>query len=184
MTRSLILGGARSGKSRHAENLAQSAGHAVTVIVTAFAGDEEMAARIAHHRQRRPVDWEVAEVPIELGAAIEARAEPGRVLLVDCLTLWLSNLLHADMDADGHFPTTAGQTFHTERARFMDALALAGARGAEVLLVANEVGMGITPLGALTRVFVDEAGRLNQDVAALCECVTWVTAGLPMKLKG
>lgn len=166
----LILGGARSGKSALAERLA--AEHdAVLYIATAAAGDEEMAARIAHHRARRPAHWGLHETPLALGATLRREAQAGRCLLVDCLTVWLSNLLcHAD-----------NAVFATERAALLDALVqLPG----ELILVSNEVGQGVVPLGELSRRFVDEAGRLHQDIAAHCERVILTVAGLPLILKG
>ncbi|MCQ4166471.1 bifunctional adenosylcobinamide kinase/adenosylcobinamide-phosphate guanylyltransferase [Tahibacter harae] len=168
--RTLILGGARSGKSALAERLAASH-DAVLYIATAAAGDDEMAARIQHHRARRPAHWGLSETPLALGAALRREARAGRCLLVDCLTLWLSNLLCRDDAA----------LFAAERAELLDALAqLPG----ELVLVSNEVGQGVVPLGELSRRFVDEAGRLHQDIAARCERVILTVAGLPLVLKG
>lgn len=169
--RTLILGGARSGKSALAEKLADESGRDVVYIATAQAGDQEMAARIAHHRARRPAQWLCVEEPLSLAAVLREQARTGRCLLVDCLTLWLSNLLG---DAD------AGR-FAQERALLLDVLPhLPG----DVLMVSNEVGLGIVPMGELTRHFVDEAGRLHQSIAALSERVLFVAAGLPFALKG
>lgn len=168
--RTLILGGARSGKSALAERLAGSH-DAVLYIATAAAGDDEMAARIQHHRARRPAHWGLSEIPLALGAALRREAHAGRCLLVDCLTLWLSNLLCRDDAA----------LFAAERAELLDALVqLPG----ELILVSNEVGQGVVPLGELSRRFVDEAGRLHQDIAARCERVILTVAGLPLVLKG
>lgn len=168
--RTLILGGARSGKSALAERLAASH-DAVLYIATAAAGDDEMAARIQHHRARRPAHWGLSEIPLALGATLRREAHSGRCLLVDCLTLWLSNLLCHDNTA----------LFAAERADLLDALAqLPG----ELILVSNEVGQGVVPLGELSRRFVDEAGRLHQDIAARCERVILTVAGLPLVLKG
>jgi adenosylcobinamide kinase/adenosylcobinamide-phosphate guanylyltransferase len=161
-----ILGGARSGKSAYAQRRAAESGLPVTVIVTGTAGDDEMAARIAHHRAARPADWRVVEAPRALAAALRAEAAAGRCLIVDCLTLWLMNLIDGD--------------FAAERRALFDALP--GLPG-EVLFVANEIGLGIVPLGEETRRFRDEAGRLNQDLAAACERATLVAAGLPLPLK-
>jgi len=167
--RELILGGARSGKSALAVTLARSSGLPVTVVVTATAGDAEMAERIARHRTARPPAWRVVEEPIGLSAALRAECAAERLVIVDCLTLWLSNLILAEA------PLGA------ERAALLDALpALPG----RVLLVANEVGLGIVPENALARRFRDAAGALNQAVAGLCDRVTLVTAGLPIVLKG
>lgn len=167
----LILGGARSGKSVLAEKLARESGLEVAYIATATAGDGEMAQRIAHHRVRRPEGWALVEEPLHLAAALRQHAAAGRCLLVDCLTLWLNNLL-AEADED---------LFRRER----DALlaALPGLPG-RILLVSNEVGMGIVPLGELSRRFCDEAGRLHQELAQVCGRVTFVAAGLPLILKG
>ncbi|HEX9803622.1 MAG TPA: bifunctional adenosylcobinamide kinase/adenosylcobinamide-phosphate guanylyltransferase [Gammaproteobacteria bacterium] len=171
--RELILGGARSGKSALAEQRAGQSGLAVTYIATAEAGDGEMAARIAHHRLRRPAEWQLVEEPLQLAQVLAEHAAPDRCLVVDCLTLWLTNML-ADVAADE-------ARFSAERAALLEALPQLPGR---VILVSNEVGLGIVPLGALTRRFCDESGRLHQAVAALCDRVTFVTAGLPMRLKG
>jgi adenosylcobinamide kinase/adenosylcobinamide-phosphate guanylyltransferase len=167
--RELILGGARSGKSALAVRLARSSGLAVTVVATATAGDAEMAERIARHRAARPPAWRVVEEPIALAATLRADCTADRLVIVDCLTLWLSNLLLAEAPLE------------SERAGFLDALP--GLPG-RILLVANEVGLGIVPENALARRFRDEAGALNQALALLCDRVTLVTAGLPIVLKG
>lgn len=181
MSATLVLGGARSGKSGFAERLAAASGKEVVYIATAHAGDGEMAARIAHHRGNRPAHWTTVEEPLALGAAIEGWSTPGRVVLVDCLTLWLSNLMFADgADYPDAGPLVLPTLFHDERARLLQALAVAG----DVILVSNEVGMGIVPFGAVSRRFADEAGRLNQSVAAVCERTVLVAAGLPLVLKG
>ncbi|MEW5943826.1 MAG: bifunctional adenosylcobinamide kinase/adenosylcobinamide-phosphate guanylyltransferase [Pseudomonadota bacterium] len=165
----LILGGARSGKSALAETLALESGLAVTYIATATAGDAEMAERIAHHAARRPAAWAVVEEPIRLAAALQRAAQPDRCLLVDCLTLWLNNAIADE------------ELFQRERAALLQALPeLAG----RIILVSNEVGMGVVPLGEATRRFCDEAGRLHQELARLCDRVTLVAAGLPLLLKG
>jgi adenosylcobinamide kinase/adenosylcobinamide-phosphate guanylyltransferase len=182
MTRTLVFGGARCGKSAYAERLAAAAGKEVIYVATAQAGDAEMAARIAHHRQQRPPTWTTVEEPIALGAAIARWCAPDRLLLVDCLTLWLSNLLFfeaRDFPEVGRIDVPA--CFQRERHDFLHALEHAGG---DVILVSNEVGMGIIPQGAVSRWFVDEAGRLNQAVAAACERAVWVAAGLPLVLKG
>ena len=167
----LILGGARSGKSRLAERLARESGLAVSYVATAQAGDGEMAARIAHHQSRRPADWELLEEPLALMQVLRDRAAENRCLLVDCLTLWLTNLLWLDEGA------------HLERER--DAL-LAGvaALPGRIILVGNETGLGVVPLGELTRRYVDEAGWLHQALAERAQRVTFCVAGLPMILKG
>lgn len=166
----LILGGSRSGKSSLAEQRASESGLAVTYIASATAGDEEMAARIAQHRARRPASWGIVEEPLHLAQVLREHAAPERCLLVDCLTLWLTNLLCA------HDETL----FQQERAAFLDTLpTLPG----QLILVSNEVGMGIVPVGELTRRFSDEAGWLNQETARICERVTLMVAGLPYPLK-
>lgn len=168
--RSLILGGARSGKSALAERMALQSGREVVYIATARAGDAEMADRIAHHRARRPSHWLDVEAPMALAQALVEHARSDRLLLVDCLTLWLTNLL---LEGDPRFAA--------ERDALLDALPrLAG----DVVLVGNEVGLGIVPMGELSRRFVDEAGRLHQSLAAQCERVIFVAAGLPLALKG
>jgi adenosylcobinamide kinase/adenosylcobinamide-phosphate guanylyltransferase len=169
--RSLILGGARSGKSALAERLAMASRQDVVYIATAQANDEEMAARIAHHRTSRPAHWQSVEEPLALAATLHRHARAERCLLVDCLTLWLSNLLGQDDES----------RFVQERDALLEVLpTLEG----QLLLVSNEVGLGIVPMGAQTRHFVDEAGRLHQALAERCERVLFVAAGLPLVLKG
>jgi len=169
--KTLILGGVRSGKSRLAESLAARSGKPVTYIATAAAGDGEMRERIAAHRARRAPGWTVIEEPIRLGAVLETHGANGAFMLVDCLTLWLTNLLVAADEA--------------QFARERDALVSAIERlDGEIALVSNETGMGIMPLGELTRRFGDEAGRLHQDLAQRCERVVLTVAGLPTVLKG
>jgi adenosylcobinamide kinase / adenosylcobinamide-phosphate guanylyltransferase len=182
MTSTLVLGGARSGKSAHAEQLAIASRHKVVYIATAAAGDGEMGTRIAHHRARRPAHWATVEEPLLLADAIATHAAPDCLVLVDCLTLWLSNLIFSDHRT---YPDT-GQVelpplFHAQRAALLDVLRKPGG---DVVLVSNEVGMGIVPMGAVSRCFADEAGRLNQAVAALCQRAVLVAAGLPLMLKG
>ncbi len=167
----LILGGARSGKSRFAECLAAESGLAVTYIATSQALDGEMTERIAHHRERRPAHWTLVEEPLQLARVLREQAAANRCLLVDCLTLWLTNLLMLD-DA-------------VRLAEERDALleCLDGLPG-RILLVSNEAGLGVVPLGELTRRYVDEAGWLHQAVAQRAQRVTFMVAGLPMTLKG
>ncbi|MGO4260353.1 bifunctional adenosylcobinamide kinase/adenosylcobinamide-phosphate guanylyltransferase [Lysobacter sp. TAB13] len=167
---SLILGGARSGKSALAERLASSFDE-VVYIATAQALDGEMSERIAHHRARRPAQWACIEEPFALADTLRAQAAPGRCLLVDCLTLWLSNLLGAEDES----------VWERERSALLSALP--GLDGT-VLLVSNEVGLGVIPMGELTRRYVDEAGRLHQALGQVCERVVFVAAGLPLVLKG
>jgi adenosylcobinamide kinase/adenosylcobinamide-phosphate guanylyltransferase len=182
----LVIGGARSGKSRYAEARAAeaaAAGLRVVYLATAEARDGEMTDRIAHHRVRRPADWALVESPLQLASALSEHAAADRFVLVDCLTLWLSNLLfagHAAIQAEAGQPVDC-PLFRNERAALLDALATLPGR---TILVSNEVGWGIVPLGATSRLFADEQGRLNQDVAALADRVTLVAAGLPLVLKG
>ncbi len=173
----LILGGARSGKSAYAEALATDSGLAVTMVVTAEARDGEMAARIERHRATRPAHWPVVEAPLHLAAALREAAAEDCFIVVDCLTLWLSNLL---MDMDDAPGAPLPGLFVRERAALVDTLPMLPGR---IALVSNEVGSGVVPMGRLSRVFVDEAGRLHQALARLCPRVTLVTAGLPLALK-
>lgn len=164
----LVLGGARSGKSRHAEALAETQPGDCIYVATAEARDDEMACRIARHRARRGQRWRTVEEPLALASALRRETAADRVVLVDCLTLWLSNLMAADRDI----------------ARAVDDLAavlndLVG----PVILVANEVGLGIVPENALARAFRDHAGGLNQTVAAVAQQVVFVAAGLPLVMK-
>lgn len=175
MTIELVLGGMRSGKSRYAERQANESGCAVTVIATARALDAEMAARIDHHRARRPAHWRTIEAPLDLAAALQAEAGNDRFVIVDCLTLWLTNYL---CPPDG----CARQPRDWSAAR-RELLELLPRLAGRVALIANEIGWGVVPLGHQTRRFVDEAGRLNQDLAARSDHVTLVAAGLPLKLK-
>jgi len=169
--RQLILGGARSGKSRLAEQRAHDSGRAVAVVVTMQPGDDpEMHARIERHSAERPADWRVVEAPTGLAKAIGALLDEGCCVLVDCLTLWLTNLLLADDE------TVLEQELEALY-RLVD-----GCDG-ELLLVSNEVGMGIVPMGELSRRFQDQAGWLHQRLAQHCDRVTLCVAGLPMELK-
>ncbi len=162
----LILGGARSGKTGHGMALAEAAGPSRLYIATAEAGDAEMAARIARHRQERGAGWRTIEAPLDLVRALHAF--PDDAVLVDCLTLWLSNLIHA------------GREPEEETSRLTDALARCDR---PVILVSNEVGLGLVPETPLGRLFRDEQGRLNQRIAALVGAVDFVAAGLVLPLK-
>jgi adenosylcobinamide kinase/adenosylcobinamide-phosphate guanylyltransferase len=183
MACTLILGGARSGKSALAERLAQESGREVTYIATSRAGDGEMSARIAHHRARRPAHWHTVEEALLLADTLRRTCTAGRLVLVDCLTLWLTNLM---LDGAAAVPEVGDFAlpphFDQQRHALLDLLD-AGLPG-ELLLVSNEVGMGIVPMGALARRYADEAGRLHQAVAARAERVILVAAGLPLVLKG
>ena len=164
----LVLGGARSGKSRYAEALIEAAAGSGTYCATAEPGDAEMAARIALHRSRRGAFWRTVETPLAIAETIRAAADPDQPLLVDCLTLWLSNLM------------LAGHIVEHETERLCAALREAAG---PVVLVTNEVGMGLVPETRLGRDFRDAAGALNQQVAALADRVVFVAAGLPLVLK-
>ncbi len=178
----LILGGARSGKSLLAEKRAAESGLRVVYLATAEARDGEMARRIAHHRERRPSDWACAEETLHLAARLQELAAPDTCILVDCLTLWLSNLLFAGQAAK---QAEAGEAvscplFGNETAALIECLPQLPGR---IILVSNEVGWGIVPMHPVSRLFADEQGRLNQRVAATCDHVTLVAAGLPLSLK-
>ncbi len=181
----LIIGGARSGKSALAEKRAreaQGSGLRVVYVATAEARDDEMARRVATHRARRPADWALVEAPLELPAALRAQAADDVCLIVDCLTLWLSNLLFAGRAA---IQAEAGEAIDCPLLTGATAALIAALRGlpGRVTLVSNEVGWGIVPLHPLARCFADEQGRLNQRVAQVCQRVTLVAAGLPLVLK-
>ncbi len=171
----LIVGGQRSGKSRHAERVAQAwlragAGHTVTVVATALAFDDEMRARIARHQADRPAGFATVEAPLALTAALREAAAPGRLLLVDCLTLWLTNWLMPMSDA----PDLPG--WQAERQALLDTLP---ALASPVVFVSNEVGWGVSPMSREARFYVDELGRLNQAVASRCRQLTLMVAGQP-----
>jgi len=165
--RTLLIGGARSGKSALAQRWSNERATDVCTIVTGTESDPEMTARIAAHRRDRPAHWRVREEPIHLGRAL--RDEKAGLVLVDCLTLWISNCL---------WPTA--DRWRPERDDFIDALK---SHAGDVIIVTNEVGTGIVPNNAASRVFRDEQGWLNQAVAAVCDEVFFVTAGLPLCLK-
>ncbi len=164
----LVLGGARSGKSGYAQNLAENSGARPVLIATAQAHDGEMAARIAKHAAERGSGWTLVEEPLALTAALHREAREGRVVVVDCATLWLSNLLLGEADL----------------AQATDELAHSLARLAgPAIFVSNEVGLGIVPDNALARAFRDAQGRLNQALAKACDAVVLVSAGIPLRLK-
>ena len=164
----LVLGGARSGKSSFAEQIVRESGLDKVYIATALAGDDEMQSRIAHHRERRGDGWRTVEEPLHLVEVISREAASGRILLVDCLTLWLSNLMHAEADTV------------REANRLVATLERVAC---PVVLVSNEIGLGLVPETPLGRQFRDEHGRLNQLVAAVIGNVAFVAAGLPLWLK-
>jgi adenosylcobinamide kinase/adenosylcobinamide-phosphate guanylyltransferase len=165
----LVLGGARSGKSRFAQARAEAEEGALVYIATGQAFDTEMAERIERHRADRGPRWRTVEAPLALAGAIAAEARPGQVVLVDCLTLWASHLMLGEQDIEA-------ETKHL-------AEAIWAARG-PLILVSNEVGLGIVPENALARRFRDVAGRINQAVAEIVAEAVFVAAGLPLRLKG
>lgn len=184
--RELILGGARSGKSRLAEQRAivhEALGMEVRYIATAEAWDDEMRDRLEHHRHQRPAHWVTVEEPVKLAATLQANAAPDRCLIVDCVTLWLSALVFKgkageQMAAGDPIECTL---FSQERQALLDILPqLPG----EVILVSNEIGSGVVPENRLGRRFADEQGRLNQELAARCQRVTLSVAGVPLVLRG
>ena len=181
-----VVGGARSGKSRYAENLAskiatestrqtgnhsdESAQRCVIYVATAVAGDKEMRARIDHHQQSRSDQWMLVEEPFYLSAVIENYANKGWVLIIECMTLWLSNWL-CSQDSEN---------WEIEKATFIDQLLNCNA---DVIIVSNEVGSGVVPIGELSREFVDQAGWLNQALAQIADEATLVVAGCPVTLR-
>ena len=167
----LILGGARSGKSRLAERLAAESELSVLYIATSQPLDGEMSQRVISHRQRRPDSWGLVEEPLELARVLRENAAIGHCLLVDCLTLWLTNLLMLDD------PERLAQ----EREALLECL---GELPGDIIFVSNETGLGVVPLGELTRRYVDEAGLLHQAIAERCQRVVLTVAGLPLTLKG
>lgn len=182
----LILGGQKSGKSRRAELLArdwlaQSPGHRAVLIATAQPWDEEMRERIARHQQdraQRVPGMHTVEEPLELAQAIQRQSRPGTLVVVDCLTLWLTNwLMPADILKQNE---ALAQEGWAQVAMLL--IAIKEAAG-PVVLVGNEIGLGVIPLGRETRAFVDALGRLNQEVAQACARVTFMAAGLPLALK-
>ena len=196
----LILGGQRSGKSRRAEALAQrwlaeSPLHRAVLIATAQPWDDEMRTRIAHHqrdRAERVPGMRTVEEPLALGTALAQHSDPQTLVVVDCLTLWLTNLLmphepvkeqpgNAENNLEYESNKALAQDLTAQAAMVL--IAIKKAAG-PVVLVGNEIGLGVIPLGRETRAFVDALGRLNQDVAAVCERVTFMAAGLPLVLKG
>ncbi len=164
----LVIGAARSGKSRYGLELAEATASERLYLATAQADDAEMAERIARHSRERGEGWRTREEPLEIAAALRAEARPGRVVLVDCLTLWLSNLMLAGRDVEAQVAELT--------------VVLSGLSG-PAALIANEVGAGVVPATPLGRAFRDWQGRLNQQAAAACDAVVAVVAGLPTQLK-
>lgn len=176
----LITGGARSGKSAYAERLAVESGLPTTYLATAPAGDDEMRLRIERHRARRPQGWSTVEcADAALGRAILEASKSGTCTIVDCLTLWLANIL---APCEGGAEPSSGQPrlLEVERENLLRAVKTAPGT---LLVVTNEIGAGVTPLGRLTRIFVDEHGITNQRVAEACECLTLMVCGIPLAIK-
>ena len=165
----LVLGGARSGKSAFAEGLIEAASERRLYIATGQAWDDEMRERIASHQTRCGDGWETVEAPLDLAQALETHAQADRPILVDCLTLWVTNLMLGEHDIGKAFDGLAAT--------------LPGLEG-PVVFVSNEVGLGIVPDNAMARAFRDHAGRLHQLIASLADDVYFVAAGLPLKMKG
>jgi len=171
----LILGGARSGKSAFAEKLANESSLPVTYIATAQVYDNEFGQRVEHHKNRRPAHWQTVEQPFNLGQSLQVHAAAGKCVIVDCLTLWLAQCICPDCERPENL------NWPDERHALLRELDnLPGM----ILLVSNEVGMGIVPLGEINRQFQDEQGRLNQAIAQLAGKVSFIAAGLPLPLKG
>lgn len=171
----LILGGARSGKSRLAEKIAKDSDLSVTYVATAQVWDDEMRDRIDHHQAQRPQEWQLIEEPLYLAECLQRidqnAPETGQVILVDCLTLWMSNLL---MNEDQNLQLAECQKL----------LAVLPTLKSEIILVSNETGLGVVPMGEITRKFVDESGRLHQQLGQISDKVLFCVAGFPMTLKG
>lgn len=168
----LILGGARSGKSHYAETCASESGLNVIYVATAQALDSEMQQRIQHHQQQRPAHWSLIEEPINLISALKDNADDSTCILVDCLTLWVSNQLCSD------------EHKHQIERNSENLASLLPTLSGKIIFVSNEVSMGIIPMGEMSRQFVDESGRLHQRLAAVCDKVTLMVAGIPSQIKG
>lgn len=168
MLKTLVFGGARSGKSRFAEELVTQSDRASVYVATAQIRDDEMSQRVKVHQERRGAEWELIECPLDISTVIRERANPGSILLIDCLTLWLTNVWFSDRDLE------------SEIAKLCAAIETSNG---PLVLVSNEVGMGIVPETKLGRDFRDEQGRLNQRIAQLATHVFFVAAGLPLCLK-
>ncbi|MCK5387002.1 MAG: bifunctional adenosylcobinamide kinase/adenosylcobinamide-phosphate guanylyltransferase [Gammaproteobacteria bacterium] len=168
----LILGGARSGKSYYAETCATESGLDVIYVATAQALDDEMQQRIKHHQQQRPVHWQLIEEPINLVSILKDNANNKTCILVDCLTLWLSNQLCSE------------ENKIQLQENINNLVNILPALPGKIIFVSNEVSMGIIPMGEINRQFVDEAGRLHQRLATVCDKVTLMVAGIPSQIKG
>lgn len=167
--KTLVLGGARSGKSRYAEKVAEQSNRQVVYIATGAGGDQEMQLRIKKHQAQRPSEWKLIEEPVNLSQALRKSDDTINIILVDCLTLWLSNIIAENE-----------QQIDQKISELVETVTK---MSTEVILVSNEVGQGIVPLGELSRKFVDESGRMHQKLAQVCEHVVFITAGLPQILK-
>lgn len=167
----LILGGARSGKSRLAEQTAIDRQLAVTYVATAQALDFEMQSRITHHQNQRPSHWSLVEEPLHLAKILQKIDRPNQIILVDCLTLWLTNLLLLEDQ-------------NVQQLECEQLLKVLPMLQSEIILVSNETGLGVVPLGEISRRFVDEAGRLHQSLGQIADKVVFCVAGFPMILKG
>lgn len=167
----LILGGARSGKSRLAEQTAISTQLPVTYVATAQALDPEMKNRIVHHQNQRLAHWSLIEEPLFLANALKKIDQPNQIILVDCLTLWLTNLLLLEDQ-------------NVQQLECEQLLKVLPTLESEIILVSNETGLGVVPLGEISRRFVDEAGRLHQALGRIADKVVFCVAGFPMILKG
>lgn len=178
----LILGGARSGKSAYAEQLAKQSAMPVRYLATARypADDPEFQARIAHHRLRRPPEWTCVEASEHLAQTLQQHAAPGRCILVDCLTLWLNQVLFDSTRSWDEATLAPSASYQTER---QNLLALLPQLPGKIILVSNEIGLGVIPMGEGTRLYVDELGRLNQNIAALANCVYLLVSGIPLAIK-
>ncbi len=170
----LVLGGARSGKSRYAEQVAIESGIPVIYIATAEAEDAEMQARIEKHRQDRPQHWQTVEEPIKLANVIQQYSSSNSCLLVDCLTLWLTNIL---FDRQGNEQQSLFEQESQALFKTLDVFS------GQLVMVSNEVGLGIVPIDKMTRRFVDEVGLLHQKIVSYSDKVVLVTASLPQILK-
>jgi len=168
----LILGGARSGKSHYAETCATESGLDVIYVATAQALDDEMQQRIKHHQQQRPAHWQLIEEPLNLVSTLKDNANNKTCILVDCLTLWLSNQLCSE------------ENKIQLQENINNLINILPELPGRIIFVSNEVSMGIIPVGEINRQFVDEAGRLHQRLAAVCDKVTLMVAGIPSHIKG
>lgn len=171
MAITLVLGGARSGKSAYAEKLAAQTMQKVVYVATAKVRDKAIEERVTLHQQSRPSEWLTVECPLDLGAVLQEHASKGNTILVDCLTMWVTNMLCEE---------DSKKVLAAQKQSFFESL---GTVKGNVVFVSNEVGMGIIPMGEITRDYVDIAGRLHQDIATLADKVLLIVAGLPMVLK-